>query len=205
MAQPLSYQAVLRHLVDHGVIPDTAESDMRRGARWTEPSGLAYSLWLDKDSSGGLALSLNTGDAKLGALLAETSGFAVPIRPDVDPIVGWPTRSSAADLAELVERAREATAFIADRTDLCNVMMQLGYVERGRWHAQTLLGNYPNRLVKAILLAEDLHNEALAQEVRRRIHAGPEFNSNGIEVDILASAKRWASTFGKALGRAIDV
>ncbi|GAA3448437.1 hypothetical protein [Dactylosporangium matsuzakiense] len=205
MPTPLSTPTILRILQTQEVIPPTAEPT-RRGMRWSTTTGLEHLMWLSKSADGALQLLLNTGDAKFAPLFREYGRFATRIRRQGNLLAVWPSKKDQADLEKLKNEAETALRFIRDRADLCDVMLeQEDLLYRGQWYAELGLFSYPTRLVKTLILAEDLGNQTLIEDARRRIHSGIATAPNGDEVDVLRSSREVAKEYGKILGRPIDV
>nr|BFE56434.1 hypothetical protein GCM10020063_009600 [Dactylosporangium thailandense] len=173
---------------------------------WSDGVGLEHLLWISKASDGGLQLLLNTGDAKFGPLFPKHGRFSVRLRWHEERLIEWPSRKDEVDLRILKINALEALGFIAGREDLCRVLMQQENVlHRGKWYAELGLSSYANRLVMALIIANDLGNNQLIDELRDRIHAGPEKASDGTWVDVLAWSRAAAKEYGKILGSSIDI
>jgi len=202
-AKSLTAPAVLRAAMELGVVPSEAEVSRRGEVRW-DSEGLAYLGWISKDAAGMLAWHMNVGDAKFGSALEKYGRMSVPIRSSSNEMP-WPQAVDSLVEEFLREGLGRATQFVADRTDLCVLLSSSEDVQRGNLYAWLPVANYPARLVQALVLARDIGAHALESQIQRQLKQGPIRLSNGRSMDILASAKGWASRYSSALGINIPI
>lgn len=202
-ARSLTAPAVLRAAMELGVVPSGAEVSRRGEVRW-ESEDLAYLGWVSKDTAGMLSWHMNVGDAKFGPALEKYGRMSVPIRSSSNEMP-WPQAVDGLVEEFLRDGLGRATHFVADRTDLCVLLSSSGDVKRGNLYAWLPVANYPARLVQALLLARDMGALDLESKIQGRLKQGPIRLSNGRSMDILASAKVWASRYSSALGFDIPV
>ncbi|MFD5090000.1 hypothetical protein ACFWMR_05330 [Amycolatopsis thailandensis] len=167
-------------------------------ARW-ESQGLAYLAWISEDVAGSLTWNMNVGDAKFGPALEKYGRMSVPIRGSGSEMP-WPRAVDTSLEKYLLEGLGGSTRFVADRTDLCVLLSSPGDVWRGELSVWLPVANYPARLVQALVLARDLGSADLESRIQGRLEQGPIRLSNGRSMDVLASAKGWASRYSSALG-----
>lgn len=202
-AKPLTAPAVLRAAMELGVLPSKAEVSRQREVRW-ESEDLAYLGWISKEAAGMLAWHMNVGDAKFGPALEKYGRMSVPIRSPRNEMP-WPQAVDSSLEEFLREGLGRATQFVADRIDLCVLLSSSADIRRGNLYAWLPVANYPARLVQALVLARDIGAPDLESEIYGRLRQEPIHLSSGRTMDILASAKGWASRYSSALGLDIPI
>ncbi|MEU8728042.1 hypothetical protein AB0C68_01470 [Streptomyces tendae] len=145
---------------------------------------------------------MNVGDAKFGPTLERYGRMSVPIRSSNNEML-WPQAVDGSLEEFLREGLGRAAQFVADRTDLCMLLSSSEDVQRGELYAWLPVANYPARLVQALVLARDIGSSGLESRIQGQLEQGPIRLSNGRSMDVLASAKGWASRYSSALG--IDI
>ncbi|MFF9185090.1 hypothetical protein [Streptomyces misionensis] len=198
MAKPLTVPAVLRAAMELGAVPSQAEVSRRGEVRW-KSQGLAYLGWISKDAAGMLTWHMNVGDAKFGSALEKYGRMSVPIRSSSNE-TPWPQAMDSSLEEFLREGLGRAARFVADRTDLCELLSSCEDVQRGDLYVWLPVANYPARLVQALVLARDIGDTDLESRIRGQLEQGPIRLSNGRSIDVLTSAKGWASRYASALG-----
>ncbi|MFJ4844898.1 MULTISPECIES: hypothetical protein [unclassified Streptomyces] len=198
MAKLLTATAVLRSAMELGVVSSDADVSRKGEARW-ESEGLAYLGWLSKDAAGLLVWHMNVGDAKFGSALEKYGRMSVPIRSSSNEMP-WPQAADSLLEEFLREGLGRAVQFVADRTDLCELLSSSEDVRRGNLYSWLPVANYPARLVQALVLARDIGDSDLESRIQGQLKEGPIRLANGRAMDVLASAKGWASRYSSALG-----
>jgi hypothetical protein len=59
--------------------------------------------------------------------------------------------------------------------------------------------------VQALVIANDIGSDELTETITARLRSGPQILQDGREVDIMATAARWARQYEKAIGFAIPL
>lgn len=203
MAKNVTAPSVIRKAIEVGAVPATASVSRRGEARW-EAGELSYRAWVWKDADGALTWDLHVGDAKFGSLMSEYGGLSVPVRSSQNDMP-WPKAVDGLVENFLREGLEQAARFVVDRTDLCVLLSSSGDVRRANLYAWLPVANYPARLVQALVLARDIGAADLESKIRGQLEEGAIRLSNGRSMDILASAKGWASRYSNALGFDIPV
>ncbi|MFH8659879.1 hypothetical protein [Streptomyces afghaniensis] len=147
---------------------------------------------------------MNVGDAKFGPALEKYGRMSVPIRASSNEMP-WPQVVDSSLEEFLREGLGRAARFVADRIDLCELLSASEDVRRGNLYAWLPVANYPARLVQSLVLVRDIGAPALESQIRARLEQGPIRLSNGRSMDVLESAKGWASRYSSALGFDIPV
>ncbi len=146
-----------------------------------------------------LAWHMNVGDAKFGPALEKYGRMSVSIRSSSNEMP-WPQAVDSLVEEFLREGLGRATQFVTDRIDLCLLLSSSEDVQRGNLYAWLPVANYPARLVQALVLARDIGSLDLESKIQGQLTQAPIRLSNGRSMDILASAKGWASRYSGALG-----
>ncbi|WP_157606495.1 hypothetical protein [Saccharomonospora cyanea] len=139
------------------------------------------------------------GDAKFGPALEKYGSMSVPIRSSSNE-VPWPQTVDRSLEVFLREGLGRATQFVANRTELCLLLSSYEDVQRGELYAWLPVANYPARLVQALVLARDIGSPGLEPWIQGCLEQGSLRLSTGRSMDVLASAKGWASRYSSALG-----
>lgn len=203
MAKPLTAPAVLRVATELGAVPSEADVSRKGEVRW-ESQGLAYLGWISKDAAEMMAWHMNVGDAKFGSALEKYGRMSVPIRSSSNEMP-WPQAVNSSLKEFLQEGLGRAAQFVADRTDLCELLSSSEDVQRGNLYAWLPLANYPARLVQALVLARDIGASDMESRIQGQLEQGPIRLANGRSMDVLTSAKGWASRYSSALGFDIPI
>ncbi|MFE4175361.1 hypothetical protein ACFRR7_25515 [Streptomyces sp. NPDC056909] len=203
MAKPLTAPAVLRAAMNLGAVPPDADVSRRGEVRW-ESEGLAYLGWISKDAADMLAWHMNVGDARFGSALEKYGRMSVPIRSSCEEM-SWPQVMDSSLEGFLREGLGRAAQFVTGRIDLCELLSSRENVQRGDLYVWLPVANYPARLVQALVLARDLGEPDLESRILVQLEQGPIRLSNGRSMDVLGSAKRWASRYSGVLGFDIPI
>lgn len=198
MARNVTAPGVLRKAIEVGAVPAAASVSRKGEARW-EAGDLSYRAWVWKDAAGALTWDLYIGDAKFSALMSEYGGLSVPVRSSQNAMP-WPMTADSLLADFLQEGLGRAGQFVIDRADLCALLSSSEDVRRGGLYAWLPIANYPARLVQALILARDIGEVALESQILSKLQGDSIRLSNGRSLDILKSAKSWASKYSTALG-----
>jgi hypothetical protein len=187
--------------MDIGVIPQSAEIDRKGRATWVSDDISLVAL-LERRPDDRLGWHAFAGDAKFGAALSTFGGLSVAIDPVVDDSIDGAEANRLSGAAEDFFRNGIGAArwFVEDRADLASLLASEVDVQRGKLTTWLPRANFPARLVQALIIARDLGLVDLEFRIQQKIKSGTLLLPGGQEVDIAASAKRWAVQYGKVLG-----
>lgn len=191
----LTAPAIMRLVKELKMIPDHAEISRQGVAEWSD-GDLSYVCWVATKGLGSPNLFLNTGDRKLGPSMKEYGGLSVWIRPSEERGFEWPAKATDEFIQLVSTEISGLVGFVADRRDLCTLLATPGSVTRGSHFAWLLPANRPARLVEALVLARDMDADELVESITHSLRE---------DEQRLASAKKWAKDYSKALGYPIEV
>ncbi|ONI74201.1 hypothetical protein BWI15_12685 [Kribbella sp. ALI-6-A] len=188
---------MLRQAIKAGAIPVEASLVPRRGAEWTAGE-LSYGLWLGSKHGGELTWVFNVGDVRLESWMAGRGARPVPIY-DSRGALPWPVSADEV-LIDFVRPWQAAAEFVKDRVDFCRLLASSEDVRRGPVHAWLPPANYPARLVQALIVARDLGDEGLEEQIVAKLHAGGSVDLPTGRVTDLDQARKWAREWSDVLG-----
>ena len=199
--QRLTRGQVLRRLMQSENVLANAEVNLRRGTCDWADGELRYRLLVWPTRPGHLAITVFVSPAGLLGIASDQGGLdaTVGVRPmsDADSLMASPPA-----LAAFVDVARR---FVADRADLCWLLMQEHDVRRDDAVAWLYQG-YPARLVKALVLARELGSSTLEQQVQAVLHSGRQVAVSPIETqDVMVAAERWAVQLARQTGTTVTL
>lgn len=206
MVKRLTPGEVLRTAVKLGAIPDDASVDRKGRATWRSGE-FSLAAVVHAGREGRLVWRSFVGDAKLGPAMSEFGSLMVAIESATDDSIDWPAgQKSLPVLGEyLCEGIGASRTFFIDRLDLASILASEFNVRRGRLTTWLPHPSYPARLVQALIIARDIGADELEEVIEARLRSGPQILQDGREVDIFASATRWAKQYEKAVGFAIPL
>ncbi|MER7375411.1 hypothetical protein [Streptomyces lanatus] len=144
-----------------------------------------------------LAWHLNVGDAKFGSALEKYGRMSVPVRSATNEM-SWPQAVDDSLEEFLREGLGRAAHFVADRTDLCELLSSSEDVHQGNLYAWLPVANYPARLVQSLVLARDTGSSALESRIRGQLAQEPIRLSNGRFMDVMVGQGVGESIFKSA-------
>lgn len=197
---------LLRLRAAGGLLPAAQVAERKGTAEWVR-GDLRYRISL-KPSAEGARWWVSVGDRQLGRSFQEGGILAsVPIRPapEVAPIP-WPTSEAEipAFLRALHGQLAGAVQFVADRRDLCGLLIAPGDVRRGDLVADLRAG-YVERVLRALCIARAAGDAASASVALAILQAPPAGGPVDGVTSLLDQARIWADQWSYQSGLAIDV
>lgn len=197
---------LLRLRAAGGLVAGAQVAERKGTAEWTR-GDLRYRIHL-KRSDDGARWWVSVGDRQLARSFQEGGILAsVPIRPAPEQApIPWPSTDEEVlpFLRALHGRLAEAVRFVADRRDLCALLIAPTDVRRGDLVADLRAG-YTERVLRALCIARaanDLEAAAVALAVLQSPPPGAP--TDGI-TSLLDQARIWADQWSYQSGLHIDV
>lgn len=194
-----------------GAIPETALVVSTKGrADWVE-RGLLFRLALRKGPTGNVTWVLHVGDPLWGRPFHEGGILAlVPIRwvdrAEGEGLWNWPADADDSEhvVGLLAPRVAAARAFVADRRDLCALLLSAGNVARGDLVADLHAG-FAERMVRALLIARTGHEADIVAYVHNLLREPAADVPGDAPSSLLNQAHFWADQWSYQSGQHIDI
>ena len=205
MAKRMTPGEIIRAGVRIGAIPEYAIIDRKGRAVW-DSGELSQAAMVYGGREGTLVWRTFVGDAKLGPAMSRFGSLMVGIDAASGDSIAWPESAKASTLlGEFLTNGIGASKnFIIGRRDLASVLASEFDIERGALKTWLPHSSYPARLVQALVVARDDGAKDLEELIQAQLQSGVQILQDGQSVDILATARRWARQYEKALGFAIQ-
>jgi hypothetical protein len=194
--------AIMRHLHEASALPADAPVS-RRGDIRLRKRDLEFTAWPEVAPDGLVGAAVNIADARLGPAMDEYGRLSVRLRSTGDGLP-WPAGRALSEdqAATLGAWFRAARNFVADRRDLADLLAAEAALRRGDLYVWQTKASRPARLVQALILAQDMGDDDLADDLRERLRRGADVRQPG-GPDELQQARQWAKRYAKALRREI--
>lgn len=203
MVKKLTKTAIIGAVLQAGVIPDYADVSPK-GARWHE-NHLVFQWWLESKPDGSLAWSMTIGDEELDQMWKGQGSPSILVSTIGNRSIQWPTMVDGEFESFFLDGSREARSFVRDRADLAKILASDSDVCRGSVYAWLPSGSFVARQVLSLIIARDIGENAIIEEVLEVLHSEKLVPSYDRDVDILAKAREWAKQYSKVLGFKVEL
>ncbi|MEZ5181968.1 MAG: hypothetical protein R2702_08860 [Acidimicrobiales bacterium] len=197
---------LLRLRAAGGLVAGTQIAERKGTAEWTS-GDLRYRISL-KEGPDGARWWVSVGDRQLGRSFHEGGVLAsIPIRPAPEQApLPWPTADDEVVpfLRELHARLVPAVGFVADRRDLCALLISPGDVRRGELVADLRAG-YVERVLRAFVVARHAGDHEAAAVAHAILVSPPAGAPTEGITSLLDQARIWADQWSYQSGLAIEV
>ncbi len=189
-----------------GLVPGALVAERKGTADWVR-GDLRYRITL-KQADGAARWWVTVGDHQLGGSFQEGGILAsVPIRPVPEqPAIAWPADDDeiVPFLRGLHARLANAVRFVADRRDLCGLLVSPTDVRRGDLVADLRTG-YVERVLRALCIAQAAGDADSASVALAILQAPPAGGPADGPSSLLDQARIWADQWSYQSGRQIHV
>jgi hypothetical protein len=191
-----------------GGLPAATEIPLGRGhAEWLG-AHLRYRLTLKQLQTGAARWTLAVGDRHLGRSFHDGGILALVQVTEVASAapLGWPATEAEVVpfLHALYGRLAPAAAFVADRRDLCTLLLSPGEVRRGDLVVD-LRARYVERVLRALCVARAAGDGEMARLALATLQAPPAAATSGGPTSLLDQARIWADQWSYQSGLHIEV
>lgn len=194
-----------------GAVPASAlVLDHKGRADWTE-RGLLFRLAVRKGPTGSVVWVLHVGDPLWGRPFHDGGVLAlVPIRwvdrAEGEGLWNWPPDAAHAEhiVATLAPRVLAARAFVADRRDLCALLLAAGDVRRGDLVADLHAG-FAERLLRALLIARSAREADIVAYIDGLLRDETADVPSDAPASLLNQVHFWADQWTYQSGQRIEV
>lgn len=206
-----SASSVLCRLQTAGAVPASAVILAHKGrADWTD-RGLLFRLTVRRGRNDHVDWVLHVGDPLWGRPFQDGGVLAlVPVRwverAEGEGLWNWPADEAelARVVAVLAQLVAAAASFVADRRDLCALLLAKGDVVRGDFVAD-LHAAYPDRVLRALLIARSDRQPDIVAYIANLLRAAAAEQEAGAPSSLVSQVQVRADQWSYQSGRHIDL